>query len=131
MDSKPGRGTLSKQKRRRCMDARFMKKPSGPEYWTKAGFTQLCKSALPEGYRIHREALKVLDSAATAAMAQVFANANICVQFNGRSEVQSRDLHSVATIRRDDLFFEGWKPVEPTGPPKRSKRNKRKANTAP
>ena len=99
------------------MDAWFMKKPSGPEFWTKAGFTQLCKSALPEGYRIHREALKVLDSAATAAMAQVFADA--------------KSLHSVATIRRDDPFFEGWKPVEPTGPPKRSKRNKRKANTAP
>ena len=109
------------------MDAWFMKKPSGPEFWTKAGFTQLCKSALPEGYRIHREALKVLDPAATAAMAQVFADANICAKFNGRSEVQSRDLHSVATIRRDDPFFEGWKPGEPTGPPKRSKR---KANSS-
>ncbi|CAK9078090.1 unnamed protein product [Durusdinium trenchii] len=74
MDSKPGRGTLSKQERRRCMDAWFMKKPSGPEFWTKAGFTQLCKSALPEGYRIHREALKVLDPAATAAMAQAWCD---------------------------------------------------------
>ena len=58
---------------------------------------------------------EVLNAAAAAAMTQVFADANVCAEFNGRTEVQPRDLQLVATIRQDDPFFEGWKPVE-SGP---------------
>ena len=55
-----------------------------------------------------REAIEVLDSAASAAITQIFADANICAQFKGRSEVQCRDLQLVATIHR---MIPSFKPV--------------------